>query len=176
MRNRLPAKEAALSEMDLDVRRRGKTPSMTPGGCQGRARRGGQALKEQQAARETVADELTGMDAKAKTAVLNLKEQLEATNAGSSSPYESSSASSAQGQTKLEQARSIRCGCRRCQGCGQGGRPACRRTRTACPRSTCLMAAWCRKKGLASMGVRTLMDLANMDAAAMRKASLVSMP
>ena len=183
MRNRLLlAKEAAPSEMDLDVRRRGKTLiDDTAAAAKAELAAAEQALKEQQAARETVADELTGMDAKAKTAVLNLKEQLEATNAAVSSlrTYESSlSELVAQGQTKLEKGTDdpvAAAGDAAAKAAAKAAALASAAGRI--PDGPSEVDQWLDKKllgackkGLASMGVRTLMDLANMDAAAMRKA------
>merc|ERR1719453_1578727 len=83
MRNRLLlAKEQAPSEMDLDVRRRGKALiDETATAAKAELSAADAALKEHLEAREAVKEELSAMDSKAESTVLNLKEQLEATRA-----------------------------------------------------------------------------------------------
>jgi hypothetical protein len=189
MRNRLVlAKEAAPSEMDIDVRARGKALiDETAAAARSELTAAEAALAELQSTRDALTEELAAMESKAESTVLNLKEQLDASRQAVESlqTYETSlSDLVAQGATKITPP-------------SQGGIDSVTAAGDAAAKAAAKAAAlkaaasgqysivdgpsevdnWLDKKllgackkGLASVGVRTLQDLATMDAASMRKA------
>ena len=188
MRNRLVlAKEAAPSEMDIDVRARGKAlMDETAAAARAELQSAEAALADLLSSRDTLQEELTQQISKAESTVLNLKEQLDASRQAVESlqTYETSlSDLVAQGATKIAPAGT---GIDSVTAAGDAAAKA-------AAKAAALKAAaagqysivdgptevdnWLDKKllgackkGLASVGVRTLQDLATMDAASMRKA------